>query len=201
MEALLITDAHIRNEKEALELRNFLDSSGFEKIICLGDLFDNTVLAKKFGHIFKDITWIKGNHELLLNLPEKLELSLNGSKLLLIHGHQFFPWNLWSNTVDYFLENFFLRFPEVWEKFSEIRGRNIAVEDFFARRIAKVLANVQRINVDADFVVMGHLHAFAVKNSKPVVVVLPRFPGYAVLRKDELRVYEGERIFKLKLKA
>lgn len=118
---LIVSDIHLGSPKSRADrLTHVLNNWSFEKLIILGDLFDNynlknlslkhweliKHLSKMSDH--KEIIWIEGNHDedflkimpTLLNIKAYSEYSwqYEGKQYLALHGHQFdnyFSKNKW----------------------------------------------------------------------------------------------------------
>lgn len=112
MTTLIVSDVHLGSSfNKVRELSAFIRSVSFSRLIILGDLFDKPSIKGlrdeewEFLDIVKgmsrrrEIIWVEGNHDeglydtipSLLNISavKEYEWSVNGKKLLAIHGHQF----------------------------------------------------------------------------------------------------------------
>lgn len=114
-DTVIISDLHLGSEvSRARDALEFLQSTGFRRLILLGDIFadlDFSRLTKEhwkfLGHIRKlsnprlnvEVVWVEGNHDHglteimshLVGVPvyQEYEWTYAGKKHLAIHGHQF----------------------------------------------------------------------------------------------------------------
>lgn len=109
---IIVSDIHLGSDlSRVTELLEVLDSWAFERLILLGDIFDNLNFKRlnKLHWDFlsyikriakhKEVVWIEGNHDegLVEVIPYLLDVKAcreyswdyNGKRYLAIHGHQF----------------------------------------------------------------------------------------------------------------
>jgi Predicted ICC-like phosphoesterases len=109
---IIVSDIHLGSDLSRVgELIGVLDSWAFEKLILLGDIFDdlNFKRLRKVHWNFlsyirqvskhKEVVWVEGNHDegLVEVIPyllgvracKEYKWDYNGKKYLAIHGHQF----------------------------------------------------------------------------------------------------------------
>ncbi|MDN5358597.1 MAG: hypothetical protein PWP76_440 [Candidatus Diapherotrites archaeon] len=179
MRAVLFADAHIHDAETAELVHRFLDEKN--DVYFLGDMFDGPEdMAKYDGFLEKyDFVWLKGNHDYWMDLPERVELG----DYVLTHGHKVLP--TWK------VERYFVKYTPAAQRFGLFGPamsfsrllRGSPLERYFGDavlRLKSILRGSERRPV-----IMGHLHHYLVKDN---IVVLPRFPEYAVLRGSRLEI-------------
>ncbi|NPA77009.1 MAG: hypothetical protein GXN93_04640 [Candidatus Diapherotrites archaeon] len=185
MRLTLFADAHIHDATAAELVSRFLDEKS--DVIFLGDMFDSPEDADRYWGFIRryDFTWIKGNHDYWMDLPESLCLD-DGT--MLTHGHKL--------LVTWLFEQYLVKYTPAARKFG-VFGPTMAFGRFFRDSIferafgSAVLHLSAHSAAPAPLVIMGHLHHYL--RAGPFVV-LPRFPKYAVYRDGvvEIRNYLDE---------
>jgi predicted phosphodiesterase len=179
MRATLFADAHIHDAETANLVHRFLDEKS--DVYFLGDMFDSPEDASRYdGFLDKyDFIWLKGNHDYWMDLPERAELG----DYVLTHGHKL----LASWTV----EKYFVKYTPAARRVGlfgpamafgrALRGSKI--EEVVGRanvRLSRIMNTTGRRPI-----IMGHLHHYIVDGN---VIVLPKFPKYAILRGSRLEI-------------
>ena len=178
MRVILFTDAHIHDDRTAQLVEQFLDEKS--DVYFLGDMFDTPEDAQRFdGFLHRyDFSWIKGNHDFWMDLPEEADLG----NVILAHGHKrLFSWKL---------EKYLVRFTPTARQIG-LFGPAISFGRFFRdgiveKIVGKIILSLSKVTGDGQKpVIMGHLHhLFVGKN----YVVLPRFPFYAILKGTKIEI-------------
>ncbi len=178
MRATLFADAHIHDAKTADLVHRFLDEKS--DVYFLGDMFDSPEDAERYDGFLRnyDFAWVKGNHDYWMDLPEQLDLG----DILLVHGHKLL--RTWS------VERYFVKYTPAARRFGLFGPamsfgrffRDSAVERGFGKIVLKISTLRRRFDRP---VIMGHLHHYLVEKN---IVVLPRFPKYAILRGSRLEI-------------
>ena len=179
MKVILFTDAHISTEGDALLVSRFLDEKS--NVYFLGDMFDDPRDIRRWGRYISryDFTWIKGNHDYWLDLPEEIDLG----DVLLTHGH--------TKLITSFLERYMIRYTPLSMKlglFGPAMGIGKLLRDSsFEKLVGRVVLNLSYLarRFNGKPIIMGHLHHFLQIGN---VTVLPRFPYYAVLTNTKLEI-------------
>ncbi len=178
MRATLFTDAHIHDARTAELVHSFLDEKS--DIYFLGDMFDSPEDMQRYDGFLKryDFVWIKGNHDYWMDLPGHVELG----DYLLVHGHE--------HLATWFLERHFVKYTPMARR-AGIFGPAMAFGRFFRGSLAERIfgetvlrLTTLRRRFDRP-IIMGHLHHYIVGDN---VVVLPKFPRYAVVRGSRLEI-------------
>ncbi len=179
MRGTLFADAHIHDQQMADLVHRFLDEKS--DVYFLGDMFDSPEDQKRYdGFLDKyDFVWVKGNHDYWLDLPERVDLG----DFTLTHGHKILP--TWS------VEKYLVKYTPAARRFG-IFGPAMSFGRFFRGSIFEWafgnlvirLTDVKKQTGNVP-VIMGHLHHYFVKDN---LIILPKFPRYAVLRGSRLEI-------------
>ncbi len=179
MRATLFADAHIHDQQTADLVHRFLDEKS--DVYFLGDMFDSPEDQKRYDGFLSryDFAWVKGNHDYWMDLPGCVDLG----DFMLTHGHKILPtWRFEKYLVRYtpLARDVGLFGPAM--SFGRF-FRGSVFEKAFGDLIIR-LTDVKRRTGQRP-VIMGHLHHYFVKDN---LVVLPKFPEYAVLKGSRLEI-------------
>lgn len=180
---IIVSDIHLgSNLSRVAELKAVLESWTFERLILLGDVFDNlnfhrlnnvhweflTYVKQLSKH--KEVVWIEGNHDegLIQLIPYMLDVKAykeysweyNGKKYLAMHGHQF----------DDFIKNnsmFTGLACKIHELVEKIDTKRFLFSRFLARKSTTLFHLSKKVASDAirhavakgvNYVFCGHTH-------------------------------------------
>ena len=179
MRAVLFADAHIHEQVTADLVHRFLDEKS--DVYFLGDMFDSPEDQARFdGFLSKyDFVWLKGNHDYWMNLPERTTLG----DYVLTHGHKILAtWQLERYLVKYTpaARRVGLFGPAM--SFGRL-FRGSVLEKAFGDAVLRLSTLAK--TTGRRPIIMGHLHHYLVHGN---VIVLPKFPKYAVLRGSRLEI-------------
>ena len=180
---IVVSDIHLGSDmSRAGELISVLDSWTFERLILLGDIFDD-LNFKRLRRLHwdllsyirqiskrKEVVWVEGNHDegLVEVIPYLLGVKAckeylwedNGKKYLAIHGHQFDDFIINNGTITEIACSIY-RFAQ------RIDTKGFYISKFLKRksktylRLSKKVANDAirySLSKGASFVFCGHTH-------------------------------------------
>ncbi len=179
MRATLFADAHIHDQKTAELVHRFLEEKS--DVYFLGDMFDSPEDEARYDGFLRkyDFVWVKGNHDYWKPLPDRMDLG----DFLLTHGHK--------QLATWVVERYFVRYTPAARRFRIFEPamsfgrflRGSRVERYFGEAVLK-LTKLRKQTCKKP-IIMGHLHHYLVEGN---IVVLPKFPEYAVLRGSRLEI-------------
>jgi UDP-2,3-diacylglucosamine pyrophosphatase LpxH len=185
-DTIIISDVHLGSEvarpKQILEM---LSGYTFNRLILLGDIFDNLNFARlKKDHwnllssIRKlsnpkrntEVIWVEGNHDeglveimshlIGIKVYKEYSWNLNGKKFLAIHGHQFDRF-LNENVIISAIASFIYDRVQRWGSEKQTLARFLKSKSKGWLRLAKKIADgaaEYARHKNADVVVCGHTH-------------------------------------------
>ncbi|MEM7008679.1 MAG: UDP-2,3-diacylglucosamine diphosphatase [Thermodesulfobacteriota bacterium] len=184
MTTLIVSDVHLGSSfNRAKDLTSFIKSVDFGKLIILGDLFDRPDFKKlnedewtflnvlnKISEI-KEVIWVEGNHDEMLNksIPSMFNIravkeydwTINGKKLLAIHGHQFDDYTLKKNYLAKFASTIYKGLRSIDEILDRDIFHPMCYNNKSWQRVSETV-NIRALEYGkknkADFVFCGHTH-------------------------------------------
>ena len=180
---IIVSDIHLGSDmSRAGELIDVLNSWSFEKLILLGDIFDdlNFKRLRRLHWDFlsyirqiskhKEVVWVEGNHDegLVEVIPYLLGVKAckeyiweyNGKVYLAIHGHQFDDFIVNNGTITEIV-------CRIYRLTQKIDTKGFYISKFLKRtskrylRLSKKVANdaiCYSVSKGADYVFCGHTH-------------------------------------------
>jgi UDP-2,3-diacylglucosamine pyrophosphatase LpxH len=219
---IIVSDIHLGSDlSRAGELIGVLDSLAFERLILLGDIFDDlnfkrlrrlhwdflTFIRQISKH--KEVVWVEGNHDegLVEVIPYLLGVKAckeyiweyNGKEYLAVHGHQF---------DDFIINNG--RITEIacsiYRLAQRIDTKGFYISKFLKRKSKTYLRLSEKVAEDAinysiskgaDYVFCGHIHEAMSKTANDVHYFnsgcwTDRPANYILIGEDGVKLHEFE---------
>lgn len=184
MTTLIVSDVHLGSSfNRAKDLTAFIRSVDFGRLIILGDLFDRPDLHRlrddewNFLNVLKrvsdtkEVIWVEGNHDEKLNnsIPsifniravEEYNWTINGKRLLAIHGHQFDDYTQRKNGLATVASKLYNCLRTIDNVFDRDVFHKMCYNNKSWRRVSDVVnsrALEYGLMKKADFVFCGHTH-------------------------------------------
>ncbi|MGQ0794460.1 MAG: UDP-2,3-diacylglucosamine diphosphatase [Deltaproteobacteria bacterium] len=194
---MLVSDIHLGSDlNRSGDLLRILADATFERLIILGDLFDDERLDKlnsddwrfiKFIRILsadREVIWVEGNHDegvfkvmpnlLGVRAEEQFAWHEDGKKFLAIHGHQFDHYHQTESFASKIASRIFRNLLRLENRIGGNYINKFSHRNKLWIRLAEQVA--QRATeygreLNADYVFCGHTHKASRRSSGGVVYI------------------------------